>query len=47
MKRFPDIELWDEAVRQHYLSLEGKGAKYREEAAFFLLWLWDLRGARA
>lgn len=44
MKHFDGIELWDEAVRQRYLSLKDAGPEYVEEAEFLLLWLWDLRG---
>lgn len=47
MAKFDGIELWDEAVRAHYLSLEGRGAEFLEEAEFFLYWLWDLRGTFA
>lgn len=36
-----EARLWKEAVRLHYMSLEGKGYGKREEAGFFLLWHWD------
>ena len=36
-----EMMLWIEAVRRHYVSLEGKGESKQEEAEFFLLWHYD------
>lgn len=38
-----EMLLWAEAVRQHYLSLEGAGSDATEEAGFFLNWHYDMR----
>jgi len=37
---------WAEAVRLHYMSLEGKGLKFVEEAGFFLNWHYDMCDGR-
>lgn len=38
------VILLDEAVRLHYLSLEGSGK--HEEAMFFLMWHYDNRSGK-
>lgn len=39
-----ELRNWSEVVRLHYMSLEGAGERAVEEAGFFLLWHWDMRG---
>jgi len=36
-----EMTLWAEAVRLHYMSLEGAGPAAQDEAEFFLLWHYD------
>lgn len=39
--------LWAEVVRLHYMSLEGKGHEFVEEAGFFLNWHYEMCDGRA
>lgn len=36
-----EMVLWAEAVRLHYMNLEGVGPHAQEEALFFMLWHYD------